>query len=140
MQEDWRKVVRDILRSEEYGAKFGDEKFEYLANFDIFVHTSRMEGFPTAVLEAAAMALPCLCSEATNANDYLREWNAGYTYEENTPENIAEQLQLAEQDFLNKSILRKGQNARKMIEKAFTWEVVSTDLIQVYENKIIVTV
>ena len=123
-----------------HGAKFGDEKFEYLANFDIFVHTSRMEGFPTAVLEAAAMALPCLCSEATNANDYLREWNAGYTYEENTPENIAEQLQLAEQDFLNKSILRKGQNARKMIEKAFTWEVVSTDLIQVYENKIIVTV
>jgi glycosyltransferase involved in cell wall biosynthesis len=118
-----------------HGAKFGDEKFEHLANFDIFVHTSRMEGFPTAVLEAAAISLPCLCSEATNANDYLREWNAGYTYEENTPENIAEQLQFAEQDFLNKSILFKGQNARKMIEKAFTWEVVSVDLIQVYENE-----
>ncbi|MFT6936713.1 MAG: glycosyltransferase involved in cell wall biosynthesis [Saprospiraceae bacterium] len=117
-----------------HGAKFGDEKFEYLANFDIFVHTSRMEGFPTAVLEAAALGLPCLCSEATNANDYLREWDAGYCYKENKSENITHQLQLAERDFNDKSISRKGRNARKMIESAFTWEVISEALINVYKK------
>lgn len=116
-----------------HGAKYGDEKFEYLANFDVFIHTSRMEGFPTAVLEAAAMGLPCLCSEATNANDYLRKWNAGYPYTNNTPEVIAEQLSLAEQDFLNKSIKEKGLNARKMIESYFTWEKVAGELIRNYE-------
>jgi glycosyltransferase involved in cell wall biosynthesis len=117
-----------------HGAKYGDEKFEYLANFDVFVHTSRMEGFPTAVLEAAAMGLPCLCSVATNANDYLRTWDAGYTYEENTPKNIAGQLDAAEQDFLNQTIGKKNQNARKMIEQDFTWEVVSEALVEVYKK------
>ena len=117
-----------------HGAKYGNEKFDYLANFDVFLHTSRMEGFPTAVLEAAAMSIPCLCSEATNANDYLRKWNAGYPYEENTPEEIARQLQLAEADFYNKTLQEKGQNARKMIEIDFTWEKVSKSLIDVYKS------
>lgn len=116
-----------------HGAKYGDEKFDYLANFDVFLHTSRMEGFPTAVLEAAAMSLPCICSEATNANDYLRQWNAGYPYQDNTPEEIARQLQLAEADFHNKTLIKKGKNARKMIETDFTWEKVSRALIEVYE-------
>lgn len=117
-----------------HGAKYGDEKFEFLANFDVFVHTSRMEGFPTAVLEAAAMSLPCLCSEATNANDYLRQWNAGYPYLENTPKEIAQQLKVAETDFYNKTLTQKGQNARKMIETDFTWEKVSKALIDVYTS------
>lgn len=116
-----------------HGAKYGNEKFDYLASFDVFLHTSRMEGFPTAVLEAAAMSLPCLCSEATNANDYLRQWDAGYPYVENTPEEIAHQLQLAEADFYNKSLQEKGRNARKMIETDFTWEKISKALIKVYK-------
>ncbi|MFK7946968.1 MAG: glycosyltransferase family 4 protein [Saprospiraceae bacterium] len=116
-----------------HGAKYGDEKFDYLAHFDVFLHTSRMEGFPTAVLEAAAMSLPCLCSEETNANDYLRQWNAGYPYKENTPKEIARQLQLAEADFYNKTLQAKGQNARKMIETDFTWEKITRALIEVYE-------
>ncbi len=117
-----------------HGAKFGDEKFDYLANFDVFVHTSRMEGFPTAVLEAAAMSLPCLCSEETNANDYLRTANAGYSYHPNTVENITEMLQKADADFYNNAILEKGQNARKMIETVFTWEKVAQDLVDVYQK------
>lgn len=115
-----------------HGAKYGDEKFEYLANFDVFVHTSRMEGFPTAVLEAAAMGLPCLCSEATNANDYLIKWKAGYPYKDNTPQEIAKNLQFGEQDFRNKSIHEKEQNARKMIEGDFTWNKVAKTLVQAY--------
>lgn len=117
-----------------HGAKFGDEKFDYLANFDVFVHTSRMEGFPTAVLEAAAMSLPCLCSEETNANDYLRTANAGYPYHPNTVENIVKMLKAAETDFINKTISEKGKNARRMIETVFTWEKVAKDLIQVYQK------
>lgn len=116
-----------------HGAKYGDEKFDYLAKFDVFLHTSRMEGFPTAVLEAAAMSLPCICSEATNANDYLRQWHSGYPYENNTPDEIAKQLKKAENDFYNKTLSKKGRNARKMIETDFTWEKVARALIEVYQ-------
>ncbi len=117
-----------------HGAKYGDEKFDYLANFDVFVHTSRMEGFPTAVLEAAAMYLPCLCSDETNANDYLKKWNAGYPYDENTPTIIAQQLSHADSDFFNKTLQAKGENARKMIEQDFTWKTVAEALIDIYQK------
>ncbi len=120
-----------------HGAKFGDEKFAYLANFDVFVHTSRMEGFPTAVLEAAAMSLPCLCSEETNANDYLRAANAGYPYNPNTVDEICKMLAAAEKDFYNKDINIKGKNARKMIETVFTWEKVAQDLVEIYQGGIL---
>lgn len=115
-----------------YGPKFGDEKFEMTANFDVFLHTSRMEGFPTAVLEAAALHLPCLTSEATNINDYIRKYDAGYPYHPNTPDNIAQQLTQAAEDFHNGKLKEKGENAFKMVLDEFSWESVSKALVGIY--------
>ncbi len=115
-----------------YGAKYGDEKFNLIANFDVFMHTSRMEGFPTAVLEAAALNLPCITSEATNINGYIRQYDAGYALEHNTPSDISKALLEADTAFKNKSLTTKSQNARRMVETEFNWEAVSKQLIKAY--------
>ncbi len=39
---------------------YGRERLDVVAGADVFVNTARWEGMPIAVLEAAAMAIPCL--------------------------------------------------------------------------------
>ena len=117
-----------------HGKKFGEEKYELIGGFDVFMHTSRMEGFPTAVLEAAAMGKVCITSEATNINDYLRKFNAGLPMKINNKETIAstmaEALKLFDQDELEPI----GKRAKEMVEKEFSWTNVSKQLIEVYEK------
>jgi len=118
-----------------HGALFGDAKFKVLADFDVFMHPSRMEGFPTAVLEAAAIGKPCITSEATNVNPYIKLWKAGIPIKESNPENVSLAMKTALEFHQNGTLHWAGQNARNMIEKEFTWEHIAQQLIEVYEGK-----
>lgn len=72
-----------------HGPRFGNEKLGVLASSDAFMHTSRWDGVPTAVLEAAAVGLPLLVSRETNLADAVEEFEAGSVLTENTPREIA---------------------------------------------------
>jgi len=96
------------------------------------MHTSRMEGFPTAVLEAAAMGKVCITSEATNINDYLRKFNSGLPMEHNNPHAIAEKMEEALALFNNHQLSSIGARAKQMVESEFSWNSVSKQLIEVY--------
>ncbi len=117
-----------------HGKKFGQEKFELLANMDVFMHTSRMEGFPTAVLEAAALHKPCITSEATNINPYIDKYEAGFTLKENNPSTIAQTMQMAANDFYAGKLSHKGARAFEMVKKEFNWTKIAKQLVDVYKN------
>lgn len=117
-----------------YGKKFGYEKFELIGKFDVFMHTSRMEGFPTAVLEAAGMGKVCITSEATNINDYLRKFNSGLPMEVNTSEAIAEKMEVALNLFQRNELNAIGHRAKEMVKSEFSWNNVSKQLIDVYSK------
>ncbi len=118
-----------------HGKKFGDEKFNLISQFDVFMHPSRNEGFPTAVLEAAALKIPCITSEASNVNDYIRQYNAGLPLTINTSEHIAETMGKAFNMWKDHSLSSLGDNAFKMIQSAFDWKNISNQLIQVYASE-----
>ncbi|TDN38844.1 glycosyltransferase [Hymenobacter sp. UV11] len=59
------------------GSRFGDEKIALLGQLDVFAHTSHYEGLPTAVLEAVALGVPCVVTEATNLGGYVRDFGCG---------------------------------------------------------------
>ncbi len=117
-----------------HGARFGDEKYTLLSNIDLFMHPSRMEGFPTAVLEAAALGRPCITSEATNINAYINNWDAGITFGESTAKNVASAMEKANSLFKNKRLRSMGDNAYEMVIKEFSWRRISTRLLSVYES------
>ena len=121
-----------------YGARFGAEKFQFIRRGDVFFHTSRMEGFPMAVLEAAGMGLPCLVSEATNMGSYIGDYRAGRVLMENTASAIAEALGRLEQAHRNGQLSRMGKNARLMVTEQFNWEDIARRLYEVYteNNKV----
>ena len=115
-----------------YGKKFGEEKVMLLKQMDLFVHTSRNEGLPTAVIEAAALGIPCLVSELTSMDRYVIDYNAGWTYKGEDYEHIAKLLKNAEAEYLDKTICKRGDNALKMAVDNFDWKVISKQTFNMY--------
>lgn len=104
-----------------WGPLFGEEKLNRLAEADVFVHTSRWEGLPTAVLEAAAIGLPTLVSEETGLGHVIKKYNSGYVLSRNTPKQIAAALSTAEDDYISGLLSEKSEAIRNMIVECFDW-------------------
>ena len=115
-----------------HGKKFGKEKFDLLNRMDVFLHTSRTEGFPTAVMEAAALKIPTITSEATNINTYVLEYNSGFILHENSIKEIAEVMDKVSRLFSKDELNEMGNNGRRMVEQEFDWEKIASQLVQVY--------
>ncbi len=115
-----------------YGAQFGEDKFKIISTFDVFVHTSRMEGFPAAVLEATATGIPVLISRHTNVWDYINQYECGLLIDPNIPENIARKLLAFEKLYQTKRLADMGENGQRMISELFDWKVICHQLYDEY--------
>ncbi|NJB82461.1 glycosyltransferase [Wenyingzhuangia aestuarii] len=124
------KQLEDLVILE--GAKFDKDKFNTLNNLDVLCLTSRNEGLPGAVLEAASVGTPVLISKETNLETYVTNHQAGWVLKENTPAEIEESL-LKIMDIKKENQLRGyKKNALKMIENDFEWNKIINLLHQVY--------
>ncbi len=108
-----------------FGALFGEEKLQRLAQSNAFVHPSRHEGMPTAVLEAGALGLPLLVSPGTNLDQNVRQASAGAVVPDVTPEAIATALMALEREYDTGVLSQRGQNAAWMVANFFSWERVA---------------
>jgi glycosyltransferase involved in cell wall biosynthesis len=115
-----------------HGAKFGHEKDRLISEAHVFAHPSRNEGLPTAVLESAAMAMPCLISEATNVADNVRKYKAGFVMQEMTADAIYDCLVAAYKKHRQHELERMGQQAYQMVQSEFNWKKVVADFSKLY--------
>lgn len=115
-----------------FGPQFGQDKLNIIANMDAFFHTSRYEGMPTAILEAAALKVPCVVSQATNMAAYIDEHNAGVALIENTPLEIALSMNRINSLKQNRELTNIGDNAYNMVKTVFNWENIAKELVEVY--------
>ncbi|MCU7740179.1 glycosyltransferase family 4 protein [Priestia megaterium] len=109
----------------------GENKSEILKKTDIFIHTSRFEGHPMAVLEALSYGIPCLLTPGTNISKQISDIGGGWEAQE-TPEGIASVLE----DILqNKENFRKmGLKGRTMVNEYYKWENIAIKLIEEYKS------
>ncbi len=131
----FKSIARDLGVLDDltlYGAQFGADKFKIISKFDVFVHTSRMEGFPAAVLEATATGIPVLISRHTNVWDYISKYNCGLLIDPNIPENIALKMLEYEKLYQAGSLNQMGEDAKKMITELFDWKVICMNLYDEY--------
>lgn len=110
------------------GARFGEEKRSLLSAADAFVHPSRHEGMPTAVLEAGALGLPLMVSPGTNLHQEVRRAQAGFVVPEVTPEAIAETLADIEAEHGRGSLPQTGAHARWFVQEWFSWPRVAAQV------------
>ena len=117
-----------------YGAKYGEEKLNLIANMDVFVHPSRSEGSPTAVLEAAALNRPLLVTTGTNIGELVDQYNAGLHIKKLDVESIRLALHDFEKMFHNDQLKPLGNNAASMVKDNFDWIKIAQQLSAVYES------
>ncbi len=118
-----------------YGSKFGKDKEALLKRMDIFVHPSRNEGLPVAVLEAASFGKPCLVTQATNLGSVVDQYNCGKTIHLQCSETLSRAMIALYEIWKRPTAFKKMQeNAVKMVEEAYNWNKLlarfHTDLYQ----------
>lgn len=123
-----------------FGSQYGKDKLSLLLESDAFVHPSRSEGFPTAVLEAAGLGLPCILSEATNVAGYIRQYKVGIALEKNDVHHITEALFQIEIIKKHNGLEEMGHAAHRMVEAEFDWQDIASRLVAVYQNRELVLV
>lgn len=111
------------------GPAFGESKSRLLRLASAFILPSFSEGLPMAVLEAWAHELPVLMTDHCNLPEGFSTQSAIRIGTD--PESIAEGLRLL---FLSPtSDLRVlGTNGRALVEERFTWQQVSSQMVEVY--------
>ena len=105
-----------------FGAMSGAEKLKIIANFDVFIHSSRWEGLPMACLEAASLGKPLVVSRGTNMAEYVEQSGAGVVLDETSAAGVARALERVDRLYENKKLYKMSENALRLVEKEFSWE------------------
>lgn len=111
------------------GPAYGQEKLRLLQDCDFFVHTSRHEGMPNAVLEALACGKPCLVTEQTNLGGFIRQYKAGQVVRSDVAD-IADGLEELIRN--RQTLLEMGQNAERLVQEKLTWEKIAAEMANEY--------
>lgn len=112
------------------GTQIGSAKVASHLHADAFILPSFSEGLPMAVLEAWSYKLPVLITPYCNIPEGFQK-NAAISIEPN-PEGIINGLkQLISLSLEQRNEL--GQNGYRLVQKKFTWENVSEQMIEVYK-------
>ncbi|ASJ03590.1 hypothetical protein A3L09_10140 [Thermococcus profundus] len=101
-------------------------------NAEVFVFPSHYEGLPTVVLEAMSSGLPVVASDIPAHRDVIVTGYNGLLSKKGSPESIAENILTVLEDEKLKKKLEK--NARKTIERKFTWNKISRKFERIYES------
>ncbi len=87
------------------------------ARADVFVHTSISEGFCNAVLEAQAMELPVVCTDADGLPENVEHGRTGFVVPRRDPKSVADRIALLAGD--NDLRARMGSAGRARVLERF---------------------
>jgi glycosyltransferase involved in cell wall biosynthesis len=99
---------------------------------DTLVHPSHREGFPNAVLEAAAMELPVITTDALGCIDSVRDGETGFIVPVRNTEKLAEKMLLLARD----TELREnmGKKARQRVLCDFDPQSLALELVHLLKK------
>lgn len=109
---------------------FSNEPIKYLKDADIYLSTSRFEGLPYALIEAASVGLPIIATDVEGNNECVIDKESGFLFTTvNQGVSFIKELQ-------NESIRKKmGRQSRQFFLENFTLEKMIHKISLIYEDK-----
>jgi len=108
-----------------------EELTDYLNELKMLILPSSSEGLPNIILEAMACGTPVLATPVGGIPDVIKDGKTGFIIESNSPECIAENVMSALE---HPNLDEIAMNARKLIEKEYTYEVAVERYRKILEN------
>lgn len=130
MAEIAERALADLVSVE--GPVWGEAKSREFAGADVFLHPSRTEGHPTAVLEALAHGLPVVLTPETNVLHEVMAAGAGWGVSCDAEDLAKALVRLATVD--SAILARAGQAARKLALERYTWDHVAEKTLGKYRR------
>jgi glycosyltransferase involved in cell wall biosynthesis len=134
-RERLQRVVIDLGLSERvvfWGPAFERTKFELLVGADFFVHVSRWEGLPFAVVEAMGVGKPCLVTDAADPLGLVSRYDAGRVV---LPDADSIGAGLREMANLSDSALRAaGGRSQTAVQEHLSWPKIADRLSEAYSR------
>ena len=114
------------------GPKMGQDKFNFLASCDAFIHPSRWEaGVPFSVLDALELAKPCLVTNGNFLGDFFQRHSVGMQVPP-TAVGVAQGLRYLAESSADQ-LETMGTDGRKAVLREFSWERSAQKLLQAYD-------
>lgn len=111
-----------------------DDIRTFLLMSEIFIFPSYREGFPQALMQAAAMRLACIASDINGCNEIIEDGNTGLLIEIKNKEAI---INAVERLLFDSALrIRLSNNARKLMEKHFEQNFFWDKIIHFYKTNL----
>lgn len=118
-----------------HGAQYGEDKLRLLQQCDVFANTSRHDSMPVSLLEAAALGIPLLITEASNAGQCVRDYGAGVVVNEDCAVMVAEGMMMLYKDIVTlRGASQLSSAAVQMIKELFSWDKLVGKYGQMYQQ------
>ena len=105
---------------------YREDVVELLATFDLFLLTSLIEGLPNVLIEAQAMGLPVVSTDAGGARETFVPGKSGYLVKNATPEVLSDSIMKI---FSNKEFQENASLiAKRHVKENFSLEVMHSQL------------
>lgn len=118
-----------------WGKAFGKEKADLFKAADAFIHTSRWEGFPMAMIEAMSYEKFCITTPAADPLQTITNEKLGVICEPD-PDSIAEAMaRVAKMSVREREEI--GKAARKIVMERFSWYSIATDMVEAYRGTLV---
>lgn len=109
---------------------FSNEPIKYLKEGDIYLSTSRFEGLPYALIEAASVGLPIIATNVKGNNECVKDNENGFLF--NSVNQGVYFIKKLQDDDTRK---RMGHQSRMFFLENFTLEKMIHKIILIYEDK-----
>ena len=111
---------------------FSDQAFAYLQSASIYLSTSRFEGLPYALIEAASSCLPIVATDVVGNDEVVGNGYNGFLF--NDLDGACKAImQLKENNAL---CAKMSMNSKILFEQKFTIEKMVAKIVDIYENAI----
>jgi len=114
-------------------AVFGDAKAELLGGCSLFIHTSRTEGLPVALLEAMAHSRPIAVTPGTNMVEPVSRSGAGVVISASTTEDVAAAL-LHASALSPIALAASGDRGLALVKREYVWSAVAAQVVAAYRS------